>query len=170
MGKSGTTKYPKMFNLPSPFNMESKRLNKLKKKGDEAMKKKRENIDNKREDKKKLDEMWKATKSDDKSYKFSKKDADRGEQFFHKINNSVPDYMLRNLKDMPNNKGYIWRGMYCFGELPPERNCNTTIMFEKKPRGVLINHEQTPTMYKTYEKQGKNKRVLIHQEYRKIKK
>ena len=26
MGKSGTTKYPKMFNLSSPFNMESKRL------------------------------------------------------------------------------------------------------------------------------------------------
>ena len=36
MGKSGTTKYPKMFNLPSPFNMESKRLNKLKKKGDKV--------------------------------------------------------------------------------------------------------------------------------------
>ena len=38
MGKSGTTKYPKMFNLPSPFNMESKRLNKLKKKGDKVAK------------------------------------------------------------------------------------------------------------------------------------
>ena len=39
MGKSGTTKYPEMFNLSSPFNMESKRLNKLKIKGDEVAKK-----------------------------------------------------------------------------------------------------------------------------------
>lgn len=38
MGKSGTTKYPKMFNLSSPFNMESKRLSELKKKGDEVAK------------------------------------------------------------------------------------------------------------------------------------
>lgn len=45
MGKSGKTVYPKMFNLPSPFNMESKRLNKLKKKGDKVAAKHSEEFD-----------------------------------------------------------------------------------------------------------------------------
>tara|TARA_R110000796_G_scaffold17160_1_gene53046 strand:+ start:276 stop:512 length:237 start_codon:yes stop_codon:yes gene_type:complete len=33
MGKTGKTVYPKMFNLDSPFNMESNRLKNLRKKG-----------------------------------------------------------------------------------------------------------------------------------------
>jgi len=45
MGKPGKNKYPSMFNLPSPFNLESKRLTRLKKKGDEVAAKHSEEFD-----------------------------------------------------------------------------------------------------------------------------
>lgn len=139
----------------------------IKRKDNEAQRKKKEIIDNKKEEKKRLDEMWKITKQFDRENRWSEKDLVREERYFNKINDSIPDYILRSLKEMPNNKGYIWKGIYCFGELPSERNSDIIVMFEKKPRGVLRIHEWSKNMIKIYEKQGKNKRYLISEEYRK---
>ena len=72
----------------------------------------------------------------------------------------LPAYMRRNLKEMPNNKGYIFRGIQYYGEKNPEKN-KTTILFEKN-RGVLNIHEITTSSHKIYEKKnkkGKNKLI-----------
>ena len=60
---------------------------------------------------------------------------------------------------MPNNKGYIWRGVHFYGELPEESG--PRVMFEKQ-RGLLLIHEYTPREYRLYEKEGKNRKKMVH--------
>ena len=62
----------------------------------------------------------------------------------------LPEYMRRNLREMPNNKGYIFRGIQYYGEKKPERN-KPTILFEKN-RGILNIHEITKNEHKIYQK------------------
>lgn len=50
----------------------------------------------------------------------------------------VPSYMRENLAKMPNNKGYIWKGIYYFGDLPPEHPMDVTTMFENKIKFCLF--------------------------------
>ena len=72
----------------------------------------------------------------------------------------LPEYMRRNLREMPNNKGYIFRGIQYYGEKKAEKN-KPTILFEKN-RGVLKIHEITEKDHKIYEKKNKkSKNKLI---------
>jgi hypothetical protein len=48
---------------------------------------------------------------------------------------TLPDYMKDNLKTMPNNKGYRWRGVAFYGLQKPIKD-EPLILFEKR-RGVL---------------------------------
>ena len=48
---------------------------------------------------------------------------------------TLPDYMKDNLKTMPNNKGYRWRGVGFYGLQKPIKD-EPLILFEKR-RGVL---------------------------------
>ncbi|OUW95966.1 MAG: hypothetical protein CBD97_02115 [Pelagibacteraceae bacterium TMED237] len=80
--------------------------------------------------------------------------------------NNLPDYILNNLKEMPNNKGYIYRGIYCFGEL--ERNPNeNNILFDKK-KGYMNIHEWNNKEYAIYQKVGRNRKELIERHVRKL--
>jgi len=76
----------------------------------------------------------------------------------------IPDYILQNLEEMPNNKGYIWKGIMCHGKKPAENN--TVIMFEKCKGGILKIYETTRTTYTLYEKIGKNQKQLIYKKQR----
>jgi hypothetical protein len=100
-------------------------------------------------------------------YYKSKKDADKSYKHFMKACDSIPDYMLKKLKNMPNNKGYIWRSVYCYGSRPAEKN-KPTVMVEKS-NGILIVHETTATEYKIWHKKGQERRTLFHHEMRKKK-
>ena len=77
---------------------------------------------------------------------------------------TVPDYILQNLEEMPNNKGYIWKGIMCYGKKP--KDSNTIIMFEKCKGGILKIYESTRTTYTLYEKVGKNQKQLIYKKQR----
>lgn len=72
----------------------------------------------------------------------------------------VPSYMRENLAKMPNNKGYIWKGIYYFGDLPPEHPMDVTTMFEKQNQ-ILFIHEWTPEYYKIFEKGDKQKPKIL---------
>ena len=76
----------------------------------------------------------------------------------------IPDYILQNLEEMPNNKGYIWKGIMCYGKKPAESN--TIIMFEKCKGGILKIYETTRTTYTLYEKVGKNQKQLVYKKQR----
>jgi hypothetical protein len=91
---------------------------------------------------------------------------------FYKIDDSLPDYIRQNLSDMPNNKGYIWRGCWFLGNKRPEKHGNRfapVIIFEKLRGGALRIHEYHEHEYVLYEKQGKEKRELVIQKPRQVK-
>lgn len=90
-----------------------------------------------------------------------KKDLNYSERVFYKIVSTIPDYMLENLKDMPNNKGYIWRGCWLFGLQPADKYDNYTVLFEKLRGGVTKIHEFDKHNYNIYEKVGKERKTLI---------
>ena len=80
---------------------------------------------------------------------------------------SIPDYMRVKLKAMPNNKGYIWRGVSCYGESPPEKG-EPTVLFEKQRDGLLLIHEWTAKEYKIWHKQGQDRKTLHSATQRRI--
>ena len=73
--------------------------------------------------------------------------------------------MINNLAEMPNNKGYIWRGVHFYGDLPGQ--AGPQVMFEKQRGGILVIHEHTDHEYRRYEKEGKNRKQLVHKSRRK---
>ena len=102
---------------------------------------------------------YKRALKSDREQRYLKKDIQRSYSYYLRVCDSIPDYIIRNLKEMPNNKGYIWRGVRCFGELPNEYNRPLTL-FEKQRGGLLIIHEWTQTEYKVYHKHGKDRKTL----------
>lgn len=65
----------------------------------------------------------------------------------------LPEYIRANLQKMPNNKGYIFKGIWYFGLLPTENN-EILIMFER-PMGAdkqLIHEIHKNKCHKIYQK------------------
>lgn len=133
-------------------------------------KKKKEEKKREKDEKKKITkEYWDKVKSDSKERYDKKRDIKYQYKYFTKVCESIPDYLLKNLKKMPNNKGYIWRGVYCYGDLPAEEN-QPNVLFEKKKGGILLIHEHRSNgEYRRYEKIGRERKKLVHKEYRKPK-
>lgn len=82
------------------------------------------------------------------------------------IDATLPSYMRENLRDFPNNKGYIFKDVWYFGHRPVPRHEDPrlTVMFQKKfPGNTLLIHEiKTGEYYRIYEKKNKNTpKVLI---------
>ena len=94
-------------------------------------------------------EYYDTGRSYDRKQKYEQKDMDRSYNYFLNVCSSVPEYMSKKLKNMPNNKGYIWRGVHCYGERPAELN-QPICMFENK-KGILLTHEWTSTDYNVWQ-------------------
>lgn len=86
-------------------------------------------------------------------------------KYVNRVTDTLPNYMATNLAEMPNNKGYIWRGIYFFGHQEAVAG-EPTIIFEKMRGGVLRIHEYTATEYRLYEKVKKDRRKLINRKRR----
>lgn len=127
----------------------------------EATKKKKKDDENKlkTENSKKSKEFESKNRDYERGERNKEYDMNRAFKYYEKSVESIPDYMLDNLKNMPNNKGYIWRDIYCYGELPAEQNQPTTL-FEKQ-RDLLIIHEWATKYYTIYHKLGKTGRKTI---------
>lgn len=109
---------------------------------------------------------YQASRAADRKNRYLKKDMDRSYRHFVKACDSIPEYMIRNLSNMPNNKGYIWKSVACYGELPSEPG-QPTVLFDRRRGGVMVIHEWTTDEYRRYEKQGKEQKVLVHKSIRK---
>jgi len=105
---------------------------------------------------------WKNDRQKQRDYRY-------GYKRFCKIVSSIPDYLEKNLKGMPNNKGYIFRGVWLLGRLPAEPR-QARWMFERKNKNLLLIHEITETEIKIWEKKGKGRKTLFSTQYRKKKK
>ena len=95
------------------------------------------------------------------------REIDRVYKRYLQIIDSVPDYINRNLKEMPANKGYIWKAMHLYGHRSRERPFKKTVLFEKLPRGLQKIHEWNDGIYKVYEKIGQQPKTLILTERKK---
>lgn len=90
--------------------------------------------------------------------RYEERSADRGIYHYHKAIDTLPSKLKNNLKRMPNNRGYIWRGVHFYGDLNPDRG--NTVMIENN-RGTLITRETSPTEVKIYEKKGRERQRLV---------
>lgn len=69
------------------------------------------------------------TKYDRSFRNVSEREMDRAYNYMEKMTGNMPDYMKKNLIRLPNNKGYIWRGIHFYGHRPAQGS--TTTLFEK---------------------------------------
>ena len=140
----------------------------LQKKQNKKIAESKENTNKKKKEEENKFNIEKSIKSKDIDSK--NRDYERGERnkdyemnraykYFEKTNESIPDYILDKLENMPSNKGYIWRDIYCYGDLPPEKNEPITL-FEKQ-RDLLIIHEWTNKYYTIYHKLGTKKKNIF---------
>jgi len=127
----------------------------------EKTKKKKKDDENKitLENSKKSKDIESKNREYERGIKNKEYDMNRAYRYYEKSVESIPEYMIDNLKNMPNNKGYIWKDIYCYGELPAEQNQPITL-FEKQ-RDLLIIHEWTNKYYTIYHKLGKTGRKSI---------
>jgi hypothetical protein len=70
----------------------------------------------------------------------------RGYRHYWNAIDTLPPYMEKNLKEMPNNKGYRWRNVVFYGALPANEN-HSTIIFEKNPKGLIIHEHKIDGTY-----------------------
>ena len=117
--------------------------------------------------KKQIDEVYKKDSKIKRTEKYIKKDINRSHKHFLRSIGSLPYNLKKNLKNMPNNKGYIWKNIHFYGKLPAENN--NLIMFEKKRNGNLLIHEYIKNWYTLKEKRGRTVRVIKKPVYRKSK-
>jgi hypothetical protein len=126
------------------------------KNNENADRKTKEKNEKKIEEKEKLDSFYKNQRSNGEISKYSlDKEKDK---YLNNIVN-IPDYIITNLKDMPSNKGYIWKGIWCFGEIK-SKSQYPQILFEKNRGGNMLIHEINETHHCIFEKIGKNNKTL----------
>lgn len=108
-------------------------------------------------------ESWQEQREEYNSQKASEREIER--EYYHFLNaiDSLPEYIIKNLKEMPNNKGYIFKGVTHLGRLPAEPN-QPEILFEKQRDGSLFITEHFPDRTKVSRKDKDGKKVVIKDE------
>lgn len=82
---------------------------------------------------------------------------------FFNIVDTIPDYIVEKLKNMPNNKGYIWRGVRFYGHLPSE-NDEEELLFEKINNKLYI-HKITKDHHNIMMKENKKSNSKLVESY-----
>jgi len=95
----------------------------------------------------------------ERNSEYNNREMDKSWQYFVKARDSFPEYMIKKLKNMPNNKGYIWKNIHYYGERPSIAG-EPVILFETQKEGVLVIHEITNMEYKIWHKKGTSKKIL----------
>lgn len=88
------------------------------------------------------------------------REMDQHERYFLKDCANIPNYLLEKLDNMPNNMGYIWKDIWCFGKLSPNHNKNEITLFEKKNQQFLV-HTYNQQYYCLYEKDNTGRKKLL---------
>ena len=86
---------------------------------------------------------------------------------YAKAHATLPKNIRKNLGEMPNNKGYIYKNVRYYGQNPAQKG-EPIILFERR-REHLVIHEYTDTYYTVYHKEPNQKRKKISKVRRKQK-
>jgi len=85
---------------------------------------------------------WDRTLKAGREQRYAERSSIRGYDYVIRVQKTLPQHIRANLANMPNNKGYIWRGIHYYGHQEPEKKSNH-IMFENK-KGEIHIHEWSP--------------------------
>ena len=78
-------------------------------------------------------------------------------RYYQKTCQYIPQHIKDKVKNQPNNKGFIWRGIYMYGYKAPFGNPDNTSLLEKQGN-ILYIHECFPDKYKVWKKTENNRR------------
>ena len=106
------------------------RLEKHKREKIEFQRKMEKKRDKKKNEKKVLDGFFKGEKKIRNDIRTQQRNMKYAYKHFGRSEDSLPEYISRNLKNMPNNKGYIWKSVCYYGHKPAIEN-EPTFLFEK---------------------------------------
>jgi hypothetical protein len=114
--------------------------------------------------KKRKDATYKKLRKERRSHNWDKKKYGIYHRKYLRAVDTLPDYMKDNLKTMPNNKGYRWRGVGFYGQQKPIKD-EPLILFEKR-RGVLKICKYFNDRHEIYEKKD-GTTTMVEKEYKK---
>lgn len=114
--------------------------------------------------KKRKDATYKKLRKERRSHNWDKKKHGIFYRKYLRAVDTLPDYMKDNLKTMPNNKGYRWRGVGFYGLQKPIKD-EPLILFEKR-RGVLKICKYFNDRHEIYEKKD-GTTTMVEKEYKK---
>ena len=125
--------------------------------------KRHEKVEKKKEEKVVLKGFFadqKAINKDNRNQKYQMKKA-----YYHLVRTEdrFPDHLREKLKNMPNNRGYIYNSVRYYGELP-ENKYQPILLFERQRNGTLLTHEYTDDEYIIYSKPKNGKQQIISRE------
>jgi len=131
-------------------------------KGKQTLKEKAEKKKVSEEDEKKSKNFYEMTRKSDKQDKkwFYKSAA------AHFFRTNPPDWMSKELKNMPCNEGYIFKNIYFYGEKPKRGD---TYTFYENFKGYKHIHVWDETREYIYEQLNRQRRTLIQSKLRKKK-
>jgi hypothetical protein len=101
--------------------------------------KKMEGLEEKQEQSKVSKQFYSKNRKSDRVLKYESKNCARQYSYMLRVCSTLPTYIKNNLENMPNNKGYIWRGIHFFGK--KEKESDTIVLFETKRGGALLIHK-----------------------------
>lgn len=114
----------------------------------------REKREEKKIEKDEADAEFRAAKKKEKNERYEMKAA-----YKYMSRMEIPDYLQTKLNALPNNHGYMHRGVLFLGMKPAIGGLSK--IYEMKKGGVLVIKESTEKETKLYEQKGKNPRQLI---------
>jgi len=132
----------------------------IEKKKNISAEKNRINKIKKDEDKKISREYYSKQKIDDRNERSKQKEYARAYNHFIKADNTMPDYMKRNLKTMPNNKGYVWKSIMYFGHKKKEKGDKCISLYERQKGNIHAIIEWDKTSYRILHKIKNTKKLI----------
>jgi tRNA U34 5-carboxymethylaminomethyl modifying GTPase MnmE/TrmE len=86
---------------------------------------------------------------------------DREEHFYLKDCRSLPNHLQQKLKNMTNDTGFIWKDIWCLGELPSKNRDHYPLTLHEKKDSKMLVHIYDRHKYSLYEKDANGRRHLL---------
>ena len=141
------------------LKLEEKANDELSEKEEKALKREKKAQEKEERERKRGQRYDSLEKTEMRKENYLKKDVNREYNRFLEVVDTLPDYISKNLRSMPNNKGYRFRNIIFFGELPPENG--PTVVFDKKSNGMYIT-EYYQDQELTFFKPREGPKELVH--------
>lgn len=146
-------------------NTHKEEMNKIEEMNKMSLKKKMSIINKKKEQSKLSKEFYEKNRKAKREDKYLNNSKEYSNRHFNNTIANLPEYMKKKLSNMPNNKGYFWKSVIFYGDLPKERGRPVTV-FDKN-KNLFIIHEWTDKTYSIYHKDGNERKKLYKRVNRK---